>query len=378
MNAVSSFFHGIGDRFRALPRWAKIVLAVAAAVIVYLLPIINPPLITTTDSDFGAVLFLCALYALVAIGLNIVIGYAGLLDLGYIGFFAIGAFTVGVLGSAHGKLPLLLCIPIAMVVTLVSGIVLGAPTLRVRGDYLAIVTLGFGEIVRLILVNADTLTGGSRGISNIPTPPDLDLFGVPHLVWDGLVAKVDLSNQTRFLQFGVTDSIPYYWLALTLVFIVLFLDWRMQNSRVGRAWEATREDEDAAELMGVPTFRFKLLAFATGAAIGGLSGALFATKQQFINPDNFTILYSVLFVAMVVVGGQGNRWGVVVAAALLTWAPEKFRFLADARFLLFGLALMALAIFRPQGLMPPRRSVRAKKAAEQEPDQLDVEGAARV
>ncbi|GAA4731028.1 branched-chain amino acid ABC transporter permease [Pedococcus ginsenosidimutans] len=378
MNAVSSFFHGIGDRFRALPRWAKIVLAIAAAVIVYLLPIINPPLITTTDSDFGAVLFLCALYALVAIGLNIVIGYAGLLDLGYIGFFAIGAFTVGILGSNHAKLPLLLCIPIAMVVTLVSGIVLGAPTLRVRGDYLAIVTLGFGEIVRLILVNADSLTGGSRGISNIPTPPDLDLFGIPHLVWDGFVAKVDLSNQTRFLQFGVTDSIPYYWLALTLVFIVLFLDWRMQNSRVGRAWEATREDEDAAELMGVPTFRFKLLAFATGAAIGGLSGALFATKQQFINPDNFTILYSVLFVAMVVVGGQGNRWGVVVAAALLTWAPEKFRFLADARFLLFGLALMALAIFRPQGLMPPRRSVRAKKAAEQEPDQLDVEGAARV
>ena len=362
MSAVSNFFHGVGDRFRALPRWARIVLMIAAVVFVYLLPIINPPLITTTDSDFGAVLFLCALYALVAIGLNIVIGYAGLLDLGYIGFFAIGAFTVGVLGSAHGKVPLLLCIPIAMAVTLFSGIILGAPTLRVRGDYLAIVTLGFGEIVRLILVNADGLTGGSRGISNIPTPPSLDLFGIPHLVWDGLVARIDLDNQTRFIQFSVTDSIPYYWLALTLVFVVLFLDWRMQNSRVGRAWEATREDEDAAELMGVPTFRFKLLAFATGAAIGGLSGALFATKQQFINPDNFTILYSVLFVAMVVVGGQGNRWGVVLAAALLTWAPEKFRFLSDARFLLFGIALMALAIFRPQGLLPPRRSVRAKQA----------------
>jgi branched-chain amino acid transport system permease protein len=249
-----------------------------------------------------------------------------------------------------------------MAVTLASGIILGGPTLRVRGDYLAIVTLGFGEIVRLILVNADSLTGGSRGISNIPTPPSLDLFGVPHLVWDGFVARVDLDNQTRFLKFSVTDSIPYYWLALTLVFVVLFLDWRMQNSRVGRAWEATREDEDAAELMGVPTFRFKLLAFATGAAIGGLSGALFATKQQFINPDNFTILYSVLFVAMVVVGGQGNRWGVILAAFLLTWAPEKFRFLSDARFMLFGLALMALAIFRPQGLLPPRRSVRAKQA----------------
>jgi branched-chain amino acid transport system permease protein len=195
-------------------------------------------------------------------------------------------------------------------------------------------------------------------------------------VWDGFVARVDLANQTRFIQFSVTDSIPYYWLALTLVLVVLFLDWRMQNSRVGRAWEATREDEDAAELMGVPTFRFKLLAFATGAAIGGLSGALFATKQQFINPDNFTILYSVLFVAMVVVGGQGNRWGVILAAALLTWAPEKFRFLSDARFLLFGLALMALAIFRPQGLMPPRRSVRASKA-DAETEVLE-EGAARA
>jgi branched-chain amino acid transport system permease protein len=366
MNAVSTFFHGIGDRYRALPRWAKLVLMAAAVVFVYLLPIINPPLITTTDSDFGAVLFLCALYSLVAIGLNIVIGYAGLLDLGYIGFFAIGAFTVGILGSAHGSLPLLLCIPLAMAVTLVSGIILGAPTLRVRGDYLAIVTLGFGEIVRLILVNADSLTGGSRGISNIPTPPGFTLFSIPHVTWQGFTAYIDTTNTTTFLQFGVTDSIPYYWLALTLVFVVLFLDWRMQNSRVGRAWEATREDEDAAELMGVPTFRFKLLAFATGAAIGGLSGALFATKQQFINPDNFTILYSVLFVAMVVVGGQGNRWGVILAAALLTWAPEKFRFLSDARFLLFGVLLMVLATFRPQGLLPPRRTVRAKVADDRE------------
>ncbi|WP_270889422.1 branched-chain amino acid ABC transporter permease [Pedococcus sp. 5OH_020] len=364
MSTVSTTLHRVGDRFRSLPRPAKLALAVLAVLLVYLLPIINPPLITTTDSDFGAVLFSCAMYALVAIGLNIVIGYAGLLDLGYIGFFAVGAFTVGVLGSQHGKLPLLLCIPAAMAVTMVSGVLLGAPTLRVRGDYLAIVTLGFGEIIRLVLVNTNWL-GASRGISNIPSPPSIDLFGVPHLVWNGAVASIDLGNETRFLQFSVTDSIPFYWLTLTIVLVVLFLDWLMQNSRVGRAWEATREDEDAAELMGVPTFRFKLLAFATGAAIGGLSGALFATKQAFINPDNFTIIYSVLFVAMVVVGGQGNRWGVVLAAALLTWAPEKFRFLSDARFLLFGMALMALAIFRPQGLLPPRRTVRAKQADEE-------------
>ena len=374
MNAVKSFFHAMGTRFRELPRWAKVLLAVAAVVFVYLLPIINPPLITTTDSDFGAVLFLCALYSLVALGLNIVIGYAGLLDLGYIGFFAVGAFTVGVLGSSHAKLPLLLCIPIAMAATLISGILLGAPTLRVRGDYLAIVTLGFGEIIRLILLNTEWLSG-ARGISDIPSPPSWAIFEIPHITWQGFTAFVDLENTTTFLEFGVTDSIPYYWLALTFVIIVLFLDWLMQNSRVGRAWEATREDEDAAELMGVPTFRFKLLAFATGAAIGGLSGALFASKQAFINPDNFTIIYSVLFVAMVVVGGQGNRWGVIVAATLLTWAPEKFRFLSDGRFLLFGVALMALAIFRPQGLLPPRRTVRARAAEESE---IVEEGAVNV
>jgi branched-chain amino acid transport system permease protein len=385
MTQVRSFFGGVADRFRALPRWAKIVFAIALTVFVYLLPIINPPFLTTSGSDFGAVLFLCALYALVAIGLNIVIGYAGLLDLGYIGFFAIGAYTVGVLGSQHAKLPLLLCIPLAMVVTLVSGLILGWPTLRVRGDYLAIVTLGFGEIVRLILVNADGLTNGSRGISNIPPPPSVELFSIPKLEWNGLVSTINLDNTSTAFKFSVTDSVPYYWLALTFVLVVLFLDWRMQNSRVGRAWEATREDEDAAELMGVPTFRFKLLAFATGAAVGGLSGALFATKQQFINPDNFTILYSVLFVAMVVVGGQGNRWGVVVAAALLTWAPEKLRSLpgvgedlADARFLMFGILLMTLAIFRPQGLLPPRRTVRAKHADEQAPDTIDAEGVARA
>jgi branched-chain amino acid transport system permease protein len=313
------------------------------------------------DSDFGSVLFSCAVYALVAIGLNIVIGYAGLLDLGYVGFFAVGAYSVALFGSAHANVPYLLTIPLAILITLISGILLGAPTLRVRGDYLAIVTLGFGEIVRLVLVNSSYL-GGAAGISNVPTPPSVPLFEVPHLTWEGLTAFIDPSETTTFLAFGVRDAIPYYWFALTIVLIVLFLDWLMQNSRVGRAWEATREDEDAAELMGVPTFKFKLLAFACGAAIGGLSGALFAARQGFVNPDNFTILYSVLFVAMVVVGGQGNRWGVVLAAVLLTWLPERFRFLSDSRYLLFGAAVMVLAIFRPQGMLPPRRKQRAVRA----------------
>ncbi len=375
MNAVTSAWHSFRDRLSALPKPAKIALLVLGVVLVYLLPILNPPLITTTGSDFGSVLFSCAVYGLIALGLNVVIGYAGLLDLGYVGFFAVGAFTTAVLGSEHGSWPWLLTVPAAIIVTGISGIMLGAPTLRVRGDYLAIVTLGFGEIVRLILLNSEWL-GGARGISNIPKPPSIPLFEIPHLAWDGFIPKVNLDRTTTFIEFGVTDAIPFYWLALTVVIIVIFIDIRMQNSRVGRAWEATREDEDAAELMGVPTFKFKLLAFAIGACIGGLSGALFAARQGFVNPDNFSILYSVLFVAMVVVGGQGNRWGVLLAAFVLIWLPEQFRFLNDARFLLFGAALMVLAIFRPQGLLPPKRTVRATQV-EQKLEALE-EGAARV
>lgn len=363
---------GLSERVAALPKGVKILLMVLAALVAYLLPVLNLPFITTTKADFASVLFSCALYALVALGLNVVIGYAGLLDLGYIGFFAVGAYGVGMFGSLHAKWGLFALIPVAVLLTAVSGLLLGWPTLRVRGDYLAIVTLGFGEIIRLVLVNATGVTGGAQGISNIPSPPSLHLFDIPTLDWSGGAPVVDLDRQVPFIEFSVRDATPFYWLALTIVIVVLFLDRLVQDSRVGRAWEATREDEDAAELMGVPTFKFKLLAFATGATIGGLSGALFATKQSFINPDNFTIIYSVMFVAMVVVGGQGNRWGVLAAAVLLTWLPEKLRELDDwlpaqfqgleqFRYLLFGLALMALAIFRPQGLIPPKRKLRAQR-----------------
>ena len=362
MSRFASVTLGIRQRFAATSRPVKWVLALAAALFFYALPILNLPLLTTPDTDFGGVLFTVSVYVLVALGLNIVVGYAGLLDLGYVGFYAVGAYTVAMLTTEHGNWPYLLAIPAAVLVAMASGLILGFPTLRVRGDYLAIVTLGFGEIIRLTIVNSSWL-GGAAGVSSIKRPPDLPLFDIPQLSWDTGAPLLDLDETVTFLRFtGPGSAISWYWFALTVIIVVIFADKLIKDSRVGRAWEATREDEDAAELMGVPTFRFKLLAFATGAAIGGLSGALFATKQQFINPDNFTILYSVLFVAMVVVGGQGNRWGVVLAAALLTWAPEKFRFLSDARFLLFGIALMALAIFRPQGLLPPRRSVRAKQA----------------
>jgi branched-chain amino acid transport system permease protein len=359
-SGVRAAFTPISTRVAGLPRPAKLGLMALLVVLLYLLPLINPPYISPSESDFGAVLFNVAAYVLVALGLNVVLGYAGLLDLGYVGFYAVGAYTVGVLGSLHGHLPFLLLLPIAALVATVSGVILGAPTLRVRGDYLAIVTLGFGEIVRLTAVNSEWL-GAAAGISNVPRPPSLELFQVPRLDWNGLVATLNLQDTTTFIKFGVLDQVPYYWIALTTIFVILVAEKRLVNSRVGRAWEATREDEDAAELMGVPTFKFKLLAFAIGAFVGGLSGALFATRQAFINPETFPLLLSILFLAAVVVGGAGNRWGVIVGAIVVSYLPEIFRPFADYRVLVFGVLLVLLSNFRPQGLFPPRRTVRARQ-----------------
>ena len=350
----------VSDRITGLPKPVKIALWVALALLAYALPLLEPPFISPPGTDFGGVLFTVTIYCLVALGLNIVVGYAGLLDLGYVGFYAVGAYTAAILTSFHANWPLLLALPFAMVASTISGILLGAPTLRVRGDYLAIVTLGFGEIIRLVATNTAWL-GDSRGISSIARPPSLVLFEIPHLDWSTGVPLLDFNDTTKFVEFGVLDQIPYYWLGLTVVIIILFADRLIKDSRVGRAWEATREDEDAAELMGVPTFKFKLLAFATGAFIGGLAGALYASRQSFINPLSFLLLFSILFLAAVVVGGQGNRWGVLVGAFLVAYLPERFREFADFRVLAFGLALMLLATFRPEGLLPPRRTVRAKQ-----------------
>jgi branched-chain amino acid transport system permease protein len=357
------------EHLAALPKAAKILLLAAVAVFFYLLPLLNIPVITTPDTDFGGVMFTVAIYCLVALGLNIVVGYAGLLDLGYVGFYAVGAYTVGVVTSQHAHWPFLLAVPLAVAVAMVSGVILGAPTLRVRGDYLAIVTLGFGEIIRIVIENLESL-GGNRGISDIPGPPDVQLFEVPHLIWEGGAPLINLDRESSAFTFGVLDAIPYYWFALSVIILVLFADVLIKNSRVGRAWEATREDEDAAELMGVPTFKFKLLAFAMGAFVGGLSGALFAARQGFINPASFQLLLSILFLAAVVVGGSGNRWGVLVGAALVVYLPERFRGFEEWRVLVFGLALMILAIYRPEGILPPGRKRRAKKM-EQEIEALE-------
>lgn len=371
---------GLRARLVALPKPAKIVLWIALALFAYALPLLEIPILVTESTDFAGVMFTVTIYCLVALGLNIVVGYAGLLDLGYVGFYAIGAYTVGILTSFHGSWPLLLALPLAMLASVISGVLLGAPTLRVRGDYLAIVTLGFGEIIRLAAKNVEWL-GDARGINNIERPPSVELFELPHLSWDGFLPSINWDDTTEFIKFGAIDQVPYYWMGLTVVIIVLFADILIKNSRVGRAWEATREDEDAAELMGVPTFRFKLLAFATGALIGGLAGGLYASRQTFINPESFLLIYSILFLAAVVVGGQGNRWGAILGAFLVVYLPERLRDVpfwpeeklgdpAEFRVLLFGLALMLLAIYRPEGLLPPRRTVRAKKM-EQEIEALE-------
>ncbi len=344
------------------PSAVKIGLWVLFAIFLFLLPLLNIPFITTEGSDFGGVLFTVATYVLVALGLNIVVGYAGLLDLGYVGFYAIGAYTVGVLSSEHAHLSWIVVVPIAIGVAMISGVILGAPTLRVRGDYLAIVTLGFGEIVRLMPGQLAVARRGAGHLRHPEAPGRRASSRCRASTGAAACPVVDLDTTSTFLKFGISDFVPYYWLALVVIGLVLLFDILVKNSRVGRAWEATREDEDAAELMGVPTFRFKLLAFALGAAIGGLSGALFATKSGFINPHSFELLLSILFLAAVVVGGAGNRWGVIVGAIVVGYFPERFRDFADFRVLVFGLALMLLAIFRPQGLLPPRRTVRAKRA----------------
>jgi len=353
-------------------RWVRLTMMVGGIVLAYALPILQPPVITTPDSDFGGVMVSAASFALVAVGLNIVIGYAGLLDLGYVGFYAVGAYTVGVLTSEHGHWPFLLALPAAIAVTMLTGVILGAPTLRVRGDYLAIVTLGFGEIIRLTAKNTEWL-GASAGIKDIPSPHSIGpdevgtandgIFQIPHIAWNGLEPLIDNEHKTPFLVFGVLDAIPYYWLLLTVLLIVLFCDFLIKESRVGRAWEATREDEDAAELMGVPTLRYKLLAFALGAAIGGLAGSMLASGQAgYINPDSFILLLSMLFVAAVMIGGAGNRWGAVAGGVLVAYLPERFRGLSDYRLLIFGLSLMLIVTFRPQGIFPPRRTKRAMRA----------------
>jgi branched-chain amino acid transport system permease protein len=283
------------------------------------------------------------MFILVALGLNVVVGFAGLLDLGYVGFYAVGAYTTAVVTSGQWNLPWIAALPLSIVMAMIAGVVLGTPTLRLRGDYLAIVTLGFGEIIRITANNSDWL-GGPRGINKIARPPNIGP-----------------------LKFTVLNAKPYWYLGFTVILIVIFILSRLENSRVGRAWSAVREDEDAAELMGVDTFKFKLWAFAIGAAIGGLAGALYASKVGFVNPDNFQLQLSILFLAAVVLGGTGSMYGVIMGGILVAWIPERFRGFSTRRYFVFGVVLVLVMVFRPQGIIP-RRGAAAGIAKKEQSD----------
>ncbi|WP_324644557.1 branched-chain amino acid ABC transporter permease [Pseudarthrobacter sp. LT1] len=330
------------DRWHALSRQQQWAFLVIVVVLAYLLPLLNPPIITTEPgNNFALACFDMARFALIAVGLNIVVGYAGLLDLGYVAFFAVGSYVAAMLTSPDSPylhIPYLWTLPVAMAVTMFFGVMLGVPTLRLRGDYLAIVTLGFGEIIRILATIIPAMKG-QVGFQNVGHPPGDGADGTP--------------------IFSNSNGVPWYWLTLTIIIIVTLLVGNLERSRVGRAWIAIREDEDAAEIMGVPTFKYKVWAFAIGAAVGGLSGALFAGQVGFVNNQKFDVTTSILFLAAVVLGGAGNKVGAILGGALVSYIPLRFTAIAEYKYLIFGIALVLIMIFRSQGLLPARQRLLA-------------------
>ena len=301
---------------------------------------------------------LAILFVLLSLGLNIVVGFAGLLDLGYIAFYAVGAYTYALLASPHFNLhlPFWMILPLGAAVACMFGVLLGAPTLKLRGDYLAIVTLGFGEIVRIFMNNLSqpvNITNGPQGITLID----------PFRIGDFNFAKTEV-----MLGLVFTGPIKYYYFLVLLVLVIIVVNLRLQDSRIGRAWEAIREDEIAARAMGINTRNLKLLAFAMGASFGGISGGIFSATQGFISPESFVLVESIMVLSMVVLGGMGNIWGVILGAVLLSFVPEVLRYTVEPvqralfgrmliepeviRMLLFGLALVLMMLFRPAGILP--------------------------
>ena len=312
------------------------------------------PLFVPNDYVMGVMTRIC-LYALLALGLNIVVGFAGLLDLGYVAFFGIGSYTYAFLASPHFglHLPFVLVMPIIVAVTATAGILIGAPTLRLRGDYLAIVTLGFGEITYILLVNLDRpvdITGGPSGLISIDPP--------------------------SFAGFVATNNSQYYYLFLATLLLVLVASARLRDSRIGWAWQAIREDELAAQAMGINTTIAKLQAFAIGAAFAGVGGGLLASWQHSVFPANFLFQESINILAMVILGGVGSLLGVIMGATIIVALPKIFREFALYRLLVFGLMLMVLMIFRPQGLLPVARQRAAKTAPAAPAEAAAKEGAA--
>jgi len=343
----------------------------AGVVLVALALLVLPFALAQVGTSWVRITNYAILYVLLALGLNIVVGFAGLLDLGYIAFYAVGAYTYALLASPQFglHLPFWVILPIGALVAAFFGVLLGAPTLKLRGDYLAIVTLGFGEIVRIFLNNLSrpvNVTNGPQGIAGI----DPFSFG-----------SFSFSKPETLLGIAFSGPIKYYYLLLAVMIAILLVNVRLQDSRIGRAWEAVREDEIAARAMGIDTTRMKLLAFAMGASFGGVAGGMFSAIQAFISPESFVLVESIMVVAMVVLGGMGNIWGVVLGALLLSFVPEILRWtvqplqealfgrmLVDPeviRMLIFGLALVLIMLYRPAGLLPS--AVRRRELADERP-----------
>jgi branched-chain amino acid transport system permease protein len=340
--------HGPRDWFHAQSRPVRWSLTVVFLVIAFLLPWLgNVPLvgpqIITQGTDWATALFSMTYYALLALGLNVVVGYAGMLDLGYVGFFAIGAYSVALLTASNGikHWPWLAAVPVGLVLSTLGGLLLGWPTLRLRGDYLAIVTLAFAEIIH-IAADSSAFLKGNNGFTFLPHPP----------------GKYPDGTQI----FGIIDGKPYYWLGLVVVILVVFAIRNLDHSRVGRSWLAIREDEEVAEVMGVRTIKYKLWAFAIGAFVAGLSGVLFAGQNIFVNSDTFVLQFSILVLAGVVMGGAGNMAGAILGGALISYIPDRLTGVkiggqdaSSYKFLIFGAVILLIMWFLPQGLIPSRR-----------------------
>jgi len=352
---------GDGRKTRPAVLWAGVALIALALLAL-------PFALAAAGTTWVRIANLAILYVFLSLGLNIVVGFAGLLDLGYIAFYAVGAYVYALLASPHFDIhwPFWAILPLGAAVAALFGVLIGAPTLKLRGDYLAIVTLGFGEIVRIFLNNLSqpvNITNGPQGIARI------DPFRL---------GGVDFSKSETFLGLVFSGPIKYYYLLLAVLLAVIFINVRLQNSRIGRAWEAVREDEIAARATGIDTTRLKLLAFAMGASFGGVAGGMFSAIQGFVSPESFVLVESIMVVSMVVLGGMGNIWGVILGALLLSFVPEILRFTVEpaqkqlfgrmiiepevVRMLIFGFALVLVMALRPGGLWPS--AVRKRELAE--------------
>lgn len=338
------------------PRAWLTLLGIALAFIAFVLPL--TPFSNRYVVDTATTVLI---YVMLGWGLNIVVGLAGLLDLGYVAFYAVGAYSFALL-SIQFDLTFWECIPLAGAFAALFGILLGFPVLRLRGDYLAIVTLGFGEIIRIVLLNWHEVTGGPNGISGIPRP---SFFGLP------FTANPSEGTQSFHTFFGLEYSSEHRIIFLYYVILVLALltNWfarRVRTLPIGRAWEALREDEIACRALGINPTNTKLTAFAIGAMFGGIAGAFFATRQGFISPESFTFMESATILAIVVLGGLGSQLGVVISACVLILLPEFGREFSQYRMLFFGAAMMAIMVWRPKGFISQRQPTIRLSASKSE------------